>query len=257
MARKSILSAFGDSIVKGVVPGQESPTLSYRLLEQSFLDLCGARFNMPTANYGRFGSTVTVGRKILDRHLDALDASAVTLLEFGGNDCDFDWPAIGADPDAQHRPHTAVEQFRLTYKEIIDKVRFAGSEPVLLTLPPLDPDRYYHHVCRDMDEHGHANVLRWLGGSTAFIFNWHELYNLEVLKIASALRVRVADITGAFLAHRNYSDYLCADGIHPNEQGHKLIADTLCMLLKPILPNQASGACVGSAFREPAIAMAR
>ncbi|MBQ9548589.1 MAG: SGNH/GDSL hydrolase family protein [Bacteroidales bacterium] len=256
MARKGILSAFGDSIVKGVVPEQETAA-SYRLLEQSFLDLCGARFDMPTANYGRFGSTVTVGQKILDRHLDALGSSSITLLEFGGNDCDYDWGAIGADPEAQHLPHTGVEQFRLIYKDIIDKVRFAGSEPVLLTLPPLDPDRYYRHVCRDMDERGHANVLRWLGGNTAFIFNWHEIYNLEVLKIAAALRVRVADITGAFLARRSYSDLLCADGIHPNEQGHRLIADTLCTLLKHILPNPASGACVGSVFREPALATAR
>ena len=42
--------------------------------------------------------------------------------------------------------------------------------------------------------------------------------------------VPVIDVTSAFLYHKTFSDYMCADGIHPNEKGHRLIADTVCGL---------------------------
>lgn len=31
----------------------------------------------------------------------------------------------------------------------------------------------------------------------------------------------------SFLEQKNYSDYLCDDGIHPNERGHELIAEAI------------------------------
>ena len=31
-----------------------------------------------------------------------------------------------------------------------------------------------------------------------------------------------------FLLERNYREMFCDDGIHPNERGHRLIADTIC-----------------------------
>ena len=34
-------------------------------------------------------------------------------------------------------------------------------------------------------------------------------------------------ITSKFLETKDYSALLCNDGIHPNEKGHKLIAETI------------------------------
>ena len=31
----------------------------------------------------------------------------------------------------------------------------------------------------------------------------------------------------SFLEKKNYSRFLCEDGIHPNEEGHKLIAEAI------------------------------
>ena len=35
------------------------------------------------------------------------------------------------------------------------------------------------------------------------------------------------DITSKFLEIKNYSNLLCDDGIHPNEKGHKIIAEAI------------------------------
>ena len=63
-----------------------------------------------------------------------------------------------------------------------------------------------------------------------------ELYNLEVFKVGSDLGADVVDITSAFLQKRNFGHFLCLDGMHPNEKGHQLIADTLCDYCSRMMP---------------------
>ena len=55
----------------------------------------------------------------------------------------------------------------------------------------------------------------------------NERYNIEIFKLAIANEVPVVDITSIFLEKKNYSQYLCADGIHPNVKGHRLIAEAI------------------------------
>ena len=225
--------AFGDSIIKGVVLDKNgSEGIHYSAIEDNFAEQCGKRLGMAIDNYGRFGCTVTVGEKILNRHLDQIVHSDFTFLEYGGNDCDFKWPEIGADPSKRHEPNTDLRTFSLTYKSLIDKVRNLGSRPVMFSLIPLVSDRYFAHVTRDMDMEGRRKVLKWLGGDTEGINNWHEIYNLQIFKLGLALNVPVIDITTTFLSKKCFQDYMCADGIHPNEKGHRLIADAVCDLFK-------------------------
>lgn len=225
--------AFGDSIIKGVILDRNANGgPHYSAIEDNFAEQCGKRLGVEIDNYGRFGCTVTVGEKILNRHLDQIVRSDYTFLEYGGNDCDFNWAEIGKDPDASHNPNTDLRTFSLTYKALIDKVRNLGSKPLMFSLIPLVSDRYYAHVTRDMEETGKRNVLKWLGGDTEGINNWHEIYNLQIFKLGIALDVPVIDITTPFLSRKTFSDYMCGDGIHPNEKGHRLIADTVCDLFQ-------------------------
>ena len=227
MKRKGI--AFGDSIIKGVVLDKnDNGGVHYSALQDNFTEQCSRRLGFEIANYGRFGSTVTVGEKILDRHLEQICRSDYTLLEYGGNDCDYNWKEIGLNPYGKHTPNTDLRTFSLVYKSLIDKVRNLGSRPVLFSLIPLVSDRYFAHVTREMDREGRQNVLEWLGGDTEGINNWHEIYNLQIFKLGIALDVPVIDITTVFLSKRSFGNYMCGDGIHPNEYGHRLIADTVC-----------------------------
>ena len=66
-----------------------------------------------------------------------------------------------------------------------------------------------------------------MSGRTDFISNWHERYNLAVFSLGREMDVPVVDITTPFLLRTNYFDYICRDGIHPNEKGHEIMAERL------------------------------
>jgi hypothetical protein len=84
----------------------------------------------------------------------------------------------------------------------------------------LEPNRFFNHVTRGINS---DNVLRWLGGSVLSIDRWHERYNMEIFRLGAQKRVPIIDITSVFLEKKDFSDYICEDGIHPNEKGHALI----------------------------------
>jgi lysophospholipase L1-like esterase len=196
----------------------------YIFLKNSFLNILGMRnSSIKVDNYAKFGCTITVGRTLIEKHAAELPGYAYTALEFGGNDCDFDWKAISEDPEAIHIPKTPIDEFERNYSEIIDRVAGTGSKPVLFSLPPLNAKRYFSWISRGLNA---ENILHWLGDEE-HIYRWHEMYNLAVLKLAAVKDVTLIDIRRAFLETRNYLALLCEDGIHPNEAGHALISEVI------------------------------
>ena len=232
MEKKRII-AFGDSIVKGVITPDNN---SYCITEDNFVQECEQRLGVEVENCSRFGCTVKKGLEIVERSIAKLKNADYAILGWGGNDCAFDWEKIASNPDAEHEPLTSLEDFNSTYKKIIAQVRSEGAEPILLSLPPINSNLYFDEVTRNMSGSGKSNVLKWLGGTTEYIQSWHELYNLEVFKLGSDLGADVVDITSAFLQKRNFVHFLCLDGMHPNEKGHQLIADTLCDYCSRMMP---------------------
>jgi lysophospholipase L1-like esterase len=70
-------------------------------------------------------------------------------------------------------------------------------------------------------------VLRWLGGSTNTIMSGHELYNLATMRVAQRTGVQWIDVTSGLLRDNHFRDYLCDDGIHPNEMGQRKMAEAI------------------------------
>ena len=150
--------------------------------------------------------------------------SRLAFLEFGGNDCDFRWDEISANPHREHLPATTPERFSHMYGEVLQMLKQNGFKPVLMTLPPLDAERYFAWFTRTgLDQ---AAILSWLG-DVQFIYRWHERYSSAIWEIGEAHNVPVVDIRKAFLEQRNYSRFLCKDGIHPNTEGHRLITSEI------------------------------
>lgn len=215
------ICVFGDSVSKGVV--FDSVHKKYMLLKDSFIGLLEKATNIAVSNYSKFGCTVTKGGEILKKHQSELSKCDYTILEFGGNDCDFDWAKISASPDSVHIPKTPVSEFEAHYSELIVEIEQCGSNPVLLSLPPIDAKRYFAWVSRGLNA---ENILHFLG-DIEYIYRWHEMYNLAVCRLAIEHQVPLIDISSAFLKTGNYQSLICEDGIHPNENGHKLISETL------------------------------
>ena len=219
--------AFGDSIMKGIVLNTSQlgeGTVKYIISDQGFVNRVGSSGGFTIRNLSRFGSTILGGLNNFDRHLREIRPGDRVVLEFGGNDCNFDWKAVAANPVAKHTPEVSLTQFHDLYVRLIEKVRAVGAVPILLSLPALLPQRFFDFVSKGLDR---DNIMKWLGGDVGYISNWHEQYNLEVFKLASQYHVQVIDITSIFLERRALGDFYCADGMHPNEAGHALIAETI------------------------------
>lgn len=221
--------AFGDSIMKGIVMNTsqiDEGAIKYIISDQGFVNRVGNFGGLTIRNLSRFGNTILGGLNNLDRHLRDIKPGDRVILEFGGNDCNFDWKAISNNPMAVHKPAVSLSQFHDLYVSLIEKVRAAGAIPILLSLPALLPQRFFDFVSKGLNK---ENILKWLGGDINYISNWHEQYNLEVFKLASQFHVEVIDITSTFLERRTLGDFYCSDGMHPNEAGHALIAETILL----------------------------
>jgi len=174
-------------------------------------------------NYSAFGCTVSKGLAIIKRHGHELTRYHSIFLEMGGNDCDFAWNEIADNPEKAHAPKTPLGEFKRLYGQAIEEIRSNGGRPIILTLPPLEPTRFFNWVSRGINK---ENILKWLG-DVDMIYRWQEMYNVEVMLLASKLAVPIIDIRSAFLRCNHYRDLLCSDGIHPNNNGYSLIYKTI------------------------------
>ena len=107
-----------------------------------------------------------------------------------------------------------------------------GAIPLVLSLPPMDAERYFAFFSQKWEEGFRANVMRWLGGSTNTIMSGHELYNLATMRVAQRTGVQWIDVTSELLKEHNFRAYLCDDGIHPNEQGQRKMAEVILAAMR-------------------------
>lgn len=214
---------FGDSIAKGVV--FDSVKEKYVVAKNSCANLFERTTGFIVKNYARFGSTILKGKEHLLKHKEELPAYSRVVLEFGGNDCDFYWNEIAANPNIPHSPHVGLHEFEKVYGDLIDDVKSSGCCPVLMTIPPLHAPRFFDTISKGLDA---DVILKWLGGDKYFIYRWQEAYNLAVCRLAVEKQVPLVDIRQAFIEKINYEQYLCQDGMHPSEAGHRLINEVLC-----------------------------
>jgi len=217
----------GDSISKGVV--YDEVKKKYTILEENYVELLRDKLNGIVHNASRFGSTLIKGIQKLKSSIFN-DKPDIVLIEYGGNDCDFNWDEIAENPDAVHMPRTDFQTFEKTLLEAIDLVRTNKSIPVLMNLPPLNADRYFNWISKN-NPVAKENILKWLGSVTK-IYWWQERYNSVIQKIAEETKTICIDIREAFLRFPDFSTLLCIDGIHPNKDGHIVIANKVFEYIK-------------------------
>ena len=219
--------AIGDSIMKGIVEdcSRAAGSIRYMISNLSFAEICRKRLGLEIRNLARFGGTIDQGMGLVERHKELVSDSKYCVIEYGGNDCSYHWSDISADPKSVHKPLTMLDDFHTQYSRLIDTLKQNGTRPVLLSLPLIDSERYFNHISKGLNA---QNILEWLGGDVDFIGHWHDMYNMAVWGLGAEKRIPVIDITSPFLKRKDYRDYLCSDGIHPNEEGHRLIADVIC-----------------------------
>jgi len=217
-----IVITYGDSITKGIIYDEEKS--KYATLKENFTNIIGDKIKGQVYNAGKFGSTIIRGASKMYR--DVIKKSPdIVLIEFGGNDCDYKWDDIAKNPDDEYKPNTDIFTFRETLRTMIDTLKNDHILPVLMTLPPLDPLKYFKWITKE-DSFAEQNILHWLGTKDS-LFNWHNSYNKIITEVANETSTVLIDVRTEFLKCSDYSKFLCKDGIHPNIEGQSLIATVI------------------------------
>ena len=219
------IAALGDSLLKGVVLTDRN---RYSVLDDSFINIVSRELDFRVDNFAKFGCTVNFGHNVIDRHSDELSDYDYTFLEYGGNDCDFDWMKIADDPHSEHHPKTLLQNFKEQFLGLVRRIVELGSKPIIISLPPIDSEIYFNFISRAMNQQQKDNVMKWLGGDVNIIERWHESYNQALFEISEKTGTPIIDITTPFRRDgASIKELVCSDGIHPNQAGHKLIANSI------------------------------
>jgi len=121
------------------------------------------------------------------------------------------------------RPDMAYFGFTEKLRRAVTALKSAGVQPVLMTLPPIDGQRYFRFISQKTDG---GSVLRWLG-DVGRIYRHQELYSDAVAALAFAEGVPLIDVRRQFLPQRDLSGLIAADGIHLTMSGYRCLFDTL------------------------------
>jgi len=212
------VEVFGDSILKGIQLNPDN--LRYHVDNNIDVDMLENKYFLKIKNFSKFGCTIMRGLSLIEKRLRGSQPySHAIVMDFGGNDCDFDWKAVAEQPNKEHQPNTPLDVFVDTYHKIIKMVKDHGIRPIITTLPPLDAQKFFNWFCNGLNK---VNVLKWLGGVES-IYRWQENYSRAIEKLARETSTLIIDLRGAFLKHRKIDSFLCVDGTHPNTEGQKVI----------------------------------
>lgn len=215
------VAVFGDSISKGIV--FDNVTKRYKILKDNSTVVFNKLSGMVVKNYSRFGYTAPKSDKALKASIKKGEVSDYALIELGGNDSDYKWAEISANPNGKHYPKTPLDEFKKTINDMIARLRQNGTTPVMMSLPPIDAERYFKWIST-LDGVDSTIVMEWLK-EKSMLYRHQELYSLNLERIAIKKNVPFINVRDEFLSKRDFKNYLCVDGIHLNEKGHELLGN--------------------------------
>lgn len=211
------VALWGDSIGRGIA--YDTTRGRYAVMTDHFDRLLAREGSLRIDNHSRFGATIVEG---LDDFLAAGDLTAsIVAMEYGGNDCNMPWADIANNPNINHLAKVELPVFEEKLAAFVHAVRDRGLRPLLVTPPPLDAQRFVAWVSQGLDAH---NILTFLG-DVEHVYRWQERYSIAVRRVADTLACSRFDLRDAFLEARDMPSLYSEDGMHPNEKGHRLIAD--------------------------------
>lgn len=220
MTLHQTIEIYGDSIMKGTFLDGEAQR--YRFSSEKLINNFQDKFSIRVSNKSMFGCTIVKGYDLLCKHIEkGLECEAV-LLEYGGNDCDYRWDEVAADPDFDHLPNTPLPLYIETYRKMVDRLQEKNITPIIMSLPPLDANRYFKWITRK-GLNG-DNILKFLGDAQR-IYRQQEMYSFAATKIAYETGSMFIDVRTPFLDKQYCKDLFSEDGIHLNQEGYQLVYD--------------------------------
>lgn len=217
---------WGDSLAKGIVWNEQRKRHGYA--PSTAADVAAEKLGIRVVNRAKFGYTAPQGLEMVARDLESGVSCDSALIEFGGNDCNFNWAEISERPDAHHDPVTTPEKYLAAMRGIVRWLYQKGIRPILMTLPPIDAERYFKFLVGD--RLNAANILGWLG-DVQQIYRFHEMYSWLVEKVAREFQILLIDLRQRCLARHGFlSNMICEDGLHLNDDGQRFVGEQIAEL---------------------------
>ncbi len=196
------IAALGDSVTMGPKPVRGRRPVA----APSFIAILGKQLREPAVNAGVAGDTST---KMLARVGKLMAAPPprrprVVLIMAGLNDAAW----VDPGPVARNEARVSEAEFEKNLTAIVERVKKAKAQPVLLTPNPMT--RAYKFQNMPFYQENDIN-----DGLTP--------YADATRRVARLTGACLVDVFGDWLARRDHRR-LIPDGLHPNAEGHRLIA---------------------------------
>lgn len=226
------IAVFGDSILKGAVTGFSDHL--FDVLEENSLSIAQKKLGFELHNDSVFGSVISKSQRRLNKFFEKGGKADIVIIESGGNDSDYDWSLVSADPEnPELKPRTPLSDYLRILDEMVQTAKANGARPVVMTTPSLVADRWFNHICRGQNE---ENIRKFLGECPSDrLGKLHEMYNLNLMEYCVKNNVFMVDMRKAILEAPDYRTLMCLDGIHPNQEGYSYMATVWEKILPEIL----------------------
>ncbi len=218
------ISIWGDSILKGII--WDTVKNKYCISKMGAINILREKTQIKVKNFSKFGCTSSKAIFSLKSYLDKNPQEDAALIELGGNDCDHVWQEISQNPFHEHHANVCLSKFTQNINYFISELMNNGIQPILMNLPPIDSNRYFNWIT-SLPNVKEENIITWLKEKST-IYRNQEMYSYAIEKISHMRSVPLIDVRSEFLSIKNLSDYLCVDGIHLSELGHKFLGDVFC-----------------------------
>jgi lysophospholipase L1-like esterase len=233
-ALKMKIVCLGDSITRGVsyVKGR------LRIIKGTYPSILQDLFsnekdtNVIIVNKGVFNDNT-------DSLLSRLEKDVIegrpdyAIIGIGGNDCNFKWNEVNEIPMKEHQAIVPLDRYLDNVKKVIKKLQQESIVPIVLSLPPLEPVRFYNTISK---QYGNS-IDQWVS-TIGGIEHWHGLYNRGLKKMINELKVYKIDIRTALKNEGDLLELISEDGIHLTPKGYKVVGFEIYQYLKKIIKKE-------------------
>ena len=127
------------------------------------------------------------------------------IILFGNNDCkliDYDKPIV------------SLEQYKNNLSSIIKQIITNNKIPIISNLQPIDEKLFYKTL---------PNVAAYMKKINS-AYEWQKRYSDACEEVAKVEKINLIDIRSKL---KENSDAMAKDGLHPNDLGHRIIAEQI------------------------------
>lgn len=230
--KNTVVTIFGDSIPKGVI----SENGNLKKIEQNTPYILSQHFGFELNNLSLYGQTIShlEEKELVAKFLETTDnqKNNVVVFSLGGNDSDFDWKDVARSPEQNHTPKTPLDKFEKLLTKYVKLMQKNDIEVYLTTITPVDSKKYFDNViCKIADG---KNILKYFDEDISIIQRHQECYNNAIIGIAQRCNAKLIDIRTPLLLDKNFLSKMCDDGVHPNQSGHKFMAQEIIKQIESV-----------------------